>query len=646
MIEYSTDGSLAERRATSDWWHRRYGFELVVVYLIGVAVSQFIYSATGPGTGLRTNLAGNDCFCHVKFAAMLPETGLLDALPWMSQTIFRDEFTSHYYGFHVLLSPFVLASHALKGDYLLGARWAMSLFFGLNLILFMLILMSERIRFRWLFLLLFLLMPPDFFIRHAYVRALDLSLMFTLLGSFFILRGRYIAAGVTLFLYTQVYLGSFFLVIIAGIHFVSGLLDRPKSTIDWRLVIAIAVGGLLGFVIHPYFPGTIHYLETQIFGSGLTPDIPVGREWNSYKNVWSFVNTAGAPFLALLVAIVLRFRLGRRLSRNQWTMFVASLFFLVLVLKARRFVEYWPVYSLLAAALIGGPVFGFAPLRREKATRPNLPIVAELGILLATLLVVAGVLVQLFVFGWEEHKKHVEHVLSWWWVWAALAILYFFTAVPLRTLGFTQAQCSRSSDESVSATNLFHPWVFVVRLTSRLSIGVVCLFVFLLIGGVPLDDVRGWAKGKYNLDAVEEALTLIADQSEPGDIVFADDWDVFPVFFYFNDKNYYILGLDPVYALRHDPEMYARFQKISRGQTPTLATYKAVIDGKEVERKVRVKLTDIRDRFNAKFAIADKEHLAFARKLDKATNLAERILPPPGEPYGEYNVYRILPKPE
>ena len=76
------------------------------------------------------------------------------------------------------------------------------------------------------------------------------------------------------------------------------------------------------------------------------------------------------------------------------------------------------------------------------------------------------------------------------------------------------------------------------------------------------------------LAEVEAAMTFLGDRSDPGDVVFTDDWDVFPVYFYFNHANHYVAGLDPMFSYRHDPELWEHYRLITRGQAPTTATVK------------------------------------------------------------------------
>ncbi len=608
-------------RMESRWFTRLHAAELLVVFLIGAAGMRFLFSGTGWGTELRPNLAGNDCFYHVKMAVLFPEVPLADEFPWLSQTIFKARHVNHRWGFHAYLAPFVRIAHALWGDYIPGARVAMCVSFGLVVLLAQLILMSERVRFRWMWLALLMALPADFYLRQAYARPIGPSLVCLLLGCYFLLRGRYVLLALSIVLYTQMYLGSFFLVIVAGIHFVSGLLQRPQPMFDWRLIVWVAIGSTVGVVVHPHFPESLPFLETQIFGSGLTPEIRVGREWYAYENVWSFANQMGVPLSMLAAALALRLRLGRRLTRNQWTLLVANFFFLLLTLKARRFVEYWPVFAVLSAATLVSPLFGAEPARDARSVPGRTRSGPVWLIPPAAMLAVLGAF-----FTVRYLPSQYTDLLAWWLIWLAAGLAMLL--VSLRRAAVQRPK---------------------VRLAQHVVMGVstmaAVLSLWFLAAGPVYTAVRNMAKGKYDLNEVEATMAAVEALSQPGDVVFTDDWDIFTVFFYFNDKNYYIVGLDPVFGYRYDPEMRERYVKITRGEAPCPATVEVPQGGKLVPHTIEVTLEDIRDRFNARFVVVDREHQGLARKLDRAADLARQVYPPPAgsrAPLPPYRVYEML----
>jgi hypothetical protein len=151
---------------------------------------------------------------------------------------------------------------------------------------------------------------------------------------------------------------------------------------------------------------------------------------------------------------------------------------------------------------------------------------------------------------------------------------------------------------------------------------------------------------KYDLDEVGLAMAYLQRVSEPGDIVFTDDWDVFPVYFYHNHYNHYIVGLDPKFSHEADPVLWERYVKLSRGQFPAKKTVTYTDeDGDTVRETIHVRIEDIVDYFGANYVITDRDHEPLARKLEKAPRYAERIWPAgpiDDRPTSPYKIFRLF----
>ncbi len=512
-------------------WVRR-----LVVFVSGVVVMCAVY-------GADRGVPGHDSFYHTKMAVILPEQGLLDTLPWLRFTWFTDEgdaFVSHHYGFHLLLSPMVHLSKALTGDYLAGARWAMCLMMGLTFLLLDRLLAMAGVRWRLLWLLLFVLMPHQFFVRHAYVRAIGPSLVCLLAILWALFARRHALAALLIAVYIHIYLGGVVYAPVVVVLYVASVLicggdDRDR----WRRVVAWTVAGwAIGVVTHPYVGGMWEFLSMQIFGTGLSPDIEVGREWKPYANLWWFAQMSGAVLITWSVALCLRLRHGGSIDARSMTLLLAHLLFLGLTCKARRFVEYWPVFALLSSAHLAGPIVeGFATRLTQGQNATATGMRRARHVIAATMLIV------------------VVGLLVWSPLWR---------------------------------------------------------------------EIRRSVACGYDLPAVREAMGFLAEASEPGDVVFTDDWDVFPVYFYHNHHNHYIVGLDPKFTQGRRPDLWARYVKISRGQVPATVDV-TMPDG--TEEKIRVALEDIRDHFQADFVITDGDHKSLAARLASRDDLTELIYP-------------------
>lgn len=85
-------------------------------------------------------------------------------------------------------------------------------------------------------------------------------------------------------------------------------------------------------------------------------------------------------------------------------------------------------------------------------------------------------------------------------------------------------------------------------------IGLFGLFVFLALYGITLRN-RVLALG-WEADRVAGMAKWIEANSKPGDRVFNVRWEYFPELFFWNTKNYYASGMDPIFQYAFDPELY------------------------------------------------------------------------------------------
>jgi len=98
------------------------------------------------------------------------------------------------------------------------------------------------------------------------------------------------------------------------------------------------------------------------------------------------------------------------------------------------------------------------------------------------------------------------------------------------------------------------------------------LMLALIIGGLPLfyQDMKllkNAFTGGFAFDRFAAASAWLENNSEPGDIVFHSDWDEFPLLFFHNDSNYYLVGLDPTFMYEFDRDLHQRWVAITTGKS-------------------------------------------------------------------------------
>ena len=90
----------------------------------------------------------------------------------------------------------------------------------------------------------------------------------------------------------------------------------------------------------------------------------------------------------------------------------------------------------------------------------------------------------------------------------------------------------------------------------------------------------------------------LAAHSQPGEVVFTTDWDDFAELFFYNQKNTYLVGLDPTFMLLHDRTLFYEWDQIANGRLGLAAPVIA------------------RD-FRSRFVFTDHAHEAFIKLADR-----------------------------
>jgi hypothetical protein len=109
-------------------------------------------------------------------------------------------------------------------------------------------------------------------------------------------------------------------------------------------------------------------------------------------------------------------------------------------------------------------------------------------------------------------------------------------------------------------------------------------------------------QNSYTADYLKEPAIWLKENSNPGDIVFNVHWSNFSPLFFWNQKNYYVGGLDPIFQYAYNSSLYWKFHYLSADQVTkktcgaTACTVSMLEDTHEVLK---------RD-FNAKYILLTK----------------------------------------
>jgi uncharacterized membrane protein (UPF0136 family) len=473
----------------------------------------------------NSGLIGSDSFYHVKMALMLPQWGFPDHFPWLQWTLFRDQFVSHHYGFHVLLSPWVWAGELLLQNPFAGAKLAVCFASGLTSWLFFRLVTQRDVPHPWFWTILLVLLPWHYWMRHAYIRAPVVALPLLLLAVSAILARRPRTAGLLAFLFVQVYFGAVIFIGVPTAFVLGRLLAGEADRRDGALLFWTALGLAAGFIINPYFPQNLAFMKVQLLETGLGNTVKVGNEWRPLDS-WSLLVMSAPLVLIWALSLLLQLQRGRKLDGASLGLLFLHAFFLLLTLKARRFVEYWPLFALLNAADLARWSVQELPDRWRK-TRSGFAQVVLAGLLL---------LVAMAAPGWARGYRVMQR--------------------------------------------------------------------------------------KADPESLVTALRFLRDNTEAGSLVLTDDWDQFPVCFYYNTHNHYAVGLDPAFTAVPYPELWDRYRLITSGRTPApLSAAFTVLEKKEA------RVEDIATHVGAHYVLVRDDHPRFYRQLLRATNTFTRIFP-------------------
>jgi len=295
------------------------------------------------------NLVGNDGYYHIKLAALMTQQGLKPEFVWLPLTILNPEqFVDHHFLFHVLLIPFT------SGDLILGAKWAGVLFAASAFAALGWLLYRQQVPHAALWAIGALVVSEAFIYRMSMARAQSLSLTILILALGWLLGGQYRRLLPLGFLYVWLY-DAFPLLLVVCACYVAA---------EWLLggglrlaPVAYAAAGIgLGLLINPYFPDNLLFIGRHLLPK-LTEatSISVGNEWFPYDTAQLLGNSGLAVLAFASGALALGLR-GRRMGVRTATALFFGLVLGLMLFQARRFVEYFPPFALIFAALAWSPL--------------------------------------------------------------------------------------------------------------------------------------------------------------------------------------------------------------------------------------------------------------------------------------------------
>lgn len=312
---------------------------LFLLFFLGMAVIQFA----------SPDMPDNDGFYHIKLAYLMRTEGLKPEFSYLPLSILnQDEFYDHHFLFHVALIPFTF------GDLRVGAKWAAVVFSALAFLAVWFLFHRQRVPFSWLWALALLGISDAFLYRMSITRAQSLSLGVLALGLLWLLEGKYWRLAILSFLYVWMYDAFPLLAALGVLHFVAVAMTERR--LEYRPLIFIGGGIILGMLINPYFPVNITFsIQHMLPKLTNATSVRVGNEWYPYDTAQILKNSLPAlvAFASGIFALGLA---GRKMTVRTALALLAALLFGLMLFQARRFVEYFPPFALIFAAFAWTPL--------------------------------------------------------------------------------------------------------------------------------------------------------------------------------------------------------------------------------------------------------------------------------------------------
>jgi hypothetical protein len=296
-------------------------------------------------------LADHDGYYHMTMGRLIREQGLKPAFVWLPLTILNQaNFYDHHLLFHAYLSLF--AGSPNPADLIAGAKLASVLMPALAALAIWWLLRGQRVRWAPLWTLALFATSQAFLYRMSMPRAQSASLLVLALGLHWLLTRRYWALLPLGFVYVWLYDAFPLLLVVAGVYVIAALATERR--LEWKALIFPAIGIGLGLVINLYFPQDLRFILNHLTAK-LGDSTPVGNEWYPY-DTWVLLSNSGTALAAFAIGTLALGWRGRRMDRATLTAFGLSIVFGIMLFKARRFVEYYPAFALIFAALAVAPL--------------------------------------------------------------------------------------------------------------------------------------------------------------------------------------------------------------------------------------------------------------------------------------------------
>ncbi len=311
---------------------------LMGVFVFSAAVLAYIQFAS-------PNIPDHDGYYHIKMAELIRTSGIPTPFPYLPFTIIDEKgYTDHHMLLHVIQVPFTLAK-----DLRLAAKLSAVFCAALAFTTFFWLLRVYRIPYPWLWLCLLFASSSAFLYRMSMPRAPSLSLALQIIAFYFIVERRFKSLAILCMIFVWTYNAFPTVIALAFIGTVVFLITERRF--EYKILVASGIGVLAGLLINPYFPQDVlflwNHIVPKIFAANYQTS--VGSEWYPYKT-WALITLTPVALISYFAGIFLTNREEWKSDAAKLFWFLTSTMYLFLLLKSRRFVEYFPPTAVIFLA--------------------------------------------------------------------------------------------------------------------------------------------------------------------------------------------------------------------------------------------------------------------------------------------------------
>ncbi len=150
--------------------------------------------------------------------------------------------------------------------------------------------------------------------------------------------------------------------------------------------------------------------------------------------------------------------------------------------------------------------------------------------------------------------------------------------------------------------------------------GIVGIFIFVASDSTS-KTIANISRAGYPPDMLRSAALWLKENSQPGDVVFNVTWSHFSPLFFWNQQNYYVGGLDPIFQYAYDPKLYWKFHHIATSTVPQKTCAVAVCRNEVLEDTYDVLVRD----FKAKYVVVGKQQRTAYQFFEKDARFDKKL---------------------